>query len=271
MNFTEAARLAGDTLAPIGPEAPFEGRAMAAALAGEAPSALPMLAFRRLTPDMERELEAMLARRLSGEPLQYILGRWEFMGLPIICTPAALIPRQDTETLCELALRLPPCPALDMCCGTGCIGVSLAKLGGFGVTFGDISPECLALARRNAALNGVEGDFILTDLFDRVQGQYGLICCNPPYIPSGEIAGLQREVGHEPRLALDGGGDGLDCYRRIAAEYRARLAPGGTLLLEVGAGQMEAVLEIFGGGAAHEDLNGIARVAEIRPDRPQSM
>ena len=209
-------------------------------------------------------LEELVSRRKSGEPLQYILGKWEFMGLPFYTRPCALIPRQDTETLCEEALSIGGKTLLDLCCGTGCIGVSLAKLGGFEVAFGDISPDCLALARENAALNGVAGSFVLTDMFGNISGSYDMICVNPPYIPTSELASLQAEVKREPRLALDGGADGLDFYRRISRDYAAHLSPGGTLLMEVGAGQAEDVAEMFPKAEIIKDICGIKRVVAVR-------
>lgn len=209
-------------------------------------------------------LEELVSRRKSGEPLQYILGKWEFMGLPFYTRPCALIPRQDTETLCEEALSIGGKTLLDLCCGTGCIGVSLAKLGGLEVTFADISPDCLALARENAALNGVAGSFVLTDMFGNISGSYDMICVNPPYIPTSELASLQAEVKREPRLALDGGADGLDFYRRISRDYAAHLSPGGTLLMEVGAGQAEDVAEMFPKAEIIKDICGIKRVVAVR-------
>ena len=211
-------------------------------------------------------LEELVSRRKSGEPLQYILGKWEFMGLPFYTRPCALIPRQDTETLCEEALKINGRgkTLLDLCCGTGCIGVSLAKLGGFEVTFGDISPDCLALARENAALNGVAGSFVLTDMFGNISGSYDMICVNPPYIPTSELASLQVEVKREPVLALDGGADGLDFYRRIARDYAAHLSPGGALLMEVGAGQAADVAAMFPKAEIIKDICGIERVVAVR-------
>lgn len=209
-------------------------------------------------------LEELVSRRKSGEPLQYILGKWEFMGLPFYTRHCALIPRQDTETLCEEALSIGGKTLLDLCCGTGCIGVSLAKLGGFEVTFADISQDCLALARENAALNGVPGKFLLTDMFGNISGSYDMICVNPPYIPTSELASLQAEVKREPRLALDGGADGLDFYRRISRDYAAHLNPGGALLMEVGAGQAADVAEMFPKAEIIKDICGIKRVVAVR-------
>ena len=186
------------------------------------------------------------------------------MGLPFYTRPCALIPRQDTETLCEEALAIGGRTLLDLCCGTGCIGVSLAKLGGFEVTFGDISRDCIDLARENAALNGVAGSFVLTDMFGNISGSYDMICVNPPYIPTSHLALLQAEVKREPALALDGGADGLDFYRRIARDYAAHLNPGGALLMEVGAGQAEDVAAMFPNARRIEDICGIERVVTVR-------
>ena len=212
-------------------------------------------------------LRQAVERRLSGEPLQYILGEWEFMGLPFIVGPEALIPRQDTETLCEAALSWlktrPGARVLDLCCGTGCIGVSLAKLGGARATFADISPEALALAQRNAGKNGVAGDFYESDLFDAVAGVYDLVACNPPYLTADEMASCQRELTFEPALALYGGADGLSFYRRLAAQWADRVVPGGLLLMEIGAGQGEAVKGLFPNAKILKDVRGLDRVAWV--------
>ncbi len=250
--------------ATSGESARFEARQLLAHGMGLA--RLPLALDASLSPAQEAAYRESLGRRLAGEPLQYILGQWEFMGLPFYVGPEALIPRPDTEALCEAVLARRPkgrgVKLLDLCCGTGCIGLSLGKLGGFAPTLTDISPQCLALAQRNARLNQVEARFFQGDLFAALpQGEtFGVICANPPYIPAGEIPGLQREVGREPRLALDGGPDGLAFYRRIAQGYRAHLAPGGLLALELGAGQFPAVQALFGGGTAVKDVCGHDRV-----------
>lgn len=215
-----------------------------------------------------RVLDAMIVRRLAGEPLQYILGEWELMGLTFAVDARALIPRQDTETLVEAALaRIRACgyrTALDLCCGTGCIGISLAKLSGVSVMLADISAAALALARENAAKNGVSASFVQTDLFSAIEERFDLIACNPPYLSEADMASLQREVRFEPALALYGGPDGLDFYRRIRAHYAKHLNPGGTLLLEVGAGQAGAVCSMFGNASdVLRDLNGVERVVRI--------
>ncbi len=215
----------------------------------------------------EAWLRAAVARRLKGEPLQYVLGAWEFMGLPFFVGPEALIPRQDTETLCEAALgwlkTRPGARVLDLCCGTGCIGVSLSKLGGARAAFAAVSPDALKLARRNARHNGVDGEFYESDLLAAVPGVYDLIACNPPYLTGAEMESCQRELTYEPALALYGGEDGLAFYRRLAAEWEKHVAPGGLLLLEIGASQGEAVGELFPGAKIMKDICGLDRVALV--------
>ena len=215
----------------------------------------------------EAWLRQAIKRRLTGEPLQYILGEWAFMGLPFLVGRSALIPRQDTETLCEAALSWlkgrPGAKALDLCCGTGCIGVSLGKLGGAHVTFGDISPKALSLARQNAEKNGVDGVFYESDLFKAIPGTYDLVACNPPYLTAAEMENCQKELTFEPALALYGGVDGLDFYRRMADQWEAHVAPGGLLLMEIGASQGEAVQRLFPGARILKDIRGLDRVAWV--------
>ena len=222
-----------------------------------------------LTQDQLAQLDALLQRRKSGEPLQYLLGEWGFMGLPFLVKPGALIPRQDTETLCEHALRLAKArgyhTALDLCCGTGCIGVTMAKLGGVTVTCSDLSSDCVALTRQNAKKNGVSVLTLAGSFFAPVHGQFDLIVSNPPYLTASDMRSLQREVSFEPELALYGGEDGLAAYREIAAGYEAHLNDGGVLLLEVGEGQAQDVCALFPGRHTEciLDYNGVARVVQV--------
>ena len=220
-------------------------------------------------------LEALLSHRLAGEPVQYVTGTAWFYGLPFHVDARVLIPRFDTENLVEAALgflktRGRAAEALDVCTGSGAIGLSLAALlPGLRVTLTDLSEDALAVARLNAEALGVSAraELLLGDLFAPVAGRtFDVICVNPPYIPTGELAGLQREVQSEPVLALDGGADGLDLYRRIAREAGERLVPGGRVYLEVGIGQARTVLDWLSAalhaaerGIIH-DLNGIERV-----------
>lgn len=213
--------------------------------------------------------ETLARRRETGEPLQYILGEWEFMGLPFKVGRGTLIPRPETELLCELALRedLRGKKVLDLCCGSGCIGVSLAKLGGAKVAFSDISPAALAYARKNARLNGVDGTFLEGDLFAPVTGTFDLIAVNPPYLTASEMKTRQKELTFEPENALYGGEDGLDFYRRLAEEAPGYLAPGGRLLMEIGYTQGEALRTLFKNCTVHKDLAGLDRVVEVRNSR----
>ncbi|MCR5808308.1 MAG: peptide chain release factor N(5)-glutamine methyltransferase [Clostridiales bacterium] len=248
-------------------EPALEARLMAAKLLGK--DRLGFFDMERTFPsELEEELRRMAERRISGEPLQYILGEWWFMGLPFYTESCALIPRQDTETLCEEALRLIAergyKTLLDICTGTGCIAVALAKLSGIETEASDISEECVRLAERNAERNGVRAVFRTADLFGGA-GKYDLVTANPPYISEADMAKLQREVTFEPATALSGGGDGLDFYRRIAKEAAPHINRGGALLLEVGYGEAEKVRGLFPGRTTRtiKDLNGIERIVVV--------
>ncbi|MBQ3423693.1 MAG: peptide chain release factor N(5)-glutamine methyltransferase [Clostridia bacterium] len=228
----------------------------------------------RAIPEAALErLEAMLRRRVEGEPVQYILGSADFMGLRFKVAPGVLLPRQDTETLAEAALidlrERPGRPeVLDLCAGSGCIGLSLASLAPKArLTLSDLSREALEVARENAREMGIHARLCQGDLFGAVNGRrFDLIVSNPPYIPRAQLEGLQREVRFEPALALDGGDDGLDFYRRIARTAPEHMNPGASLYLEVGAGQAPDVLALV---KAHipcrqagtiKDLNGVERL-----------
>ena len=215
------------------------------------------------------ECERRIQDRLTGTPLQYITGVQEFMGLPIRVNKNVLIPRLDTEVVVEEALKIieekgwrrPD--VLDMCTGSGAIGVAIAaKAEGSIVTMADISEEALKTAMSNASLNNVNRKcvFLRGDLFDALPAdrEYDMIICNPPYIKSEEIDRLSIEVrGHEPRLALDGGTDGLDYYRRIAEDAGSHLRTGGVLVLEIGYDQAGSVKRILGKARRYTDIHKI--------------
>ena len=204
------------------------------------------------------EYEKRIHDRLTGTPLQYITGVQDFMGLPIRVNRNVLIPRLDTEVVVEEALKIieqkgwAHPDVLDMCTGSGAIGVSIAvKSDQSIVTMTDVSEEALKTAMNNAALNGVNRKcvFLLGDMFDALppDREYDMIIINPPYIESGEIERLSIEVReNEPRLALDGGKDGLDFYRRIAKDAGAHLRTGGVLVMEIGYDQAGSVKRILG-------------------------
>ena len=197
----------------------------------------------------EERYRDLLQKRGSHIPLQHLTGTCDFMGLTFQVNDQVLIPRQDTETLVESALlRLKEGDrALDLCTGSGCIILSLEKLGpGIRGLGADISAAALAVAKRNRDSLGLESDFCISDLFEGIEGVFDMIVSNPPYIASGKIPGLMEEVrGFEPLLALDGGADGLDFYRRIVKDARDFLKPGGWLGLEIGYDQREAVEELL--------------------------
>lgn len=198
-----------------------------------------------LPEEQVHEYEITLKKRAEHVPLQYIVGETEFMGLKFKVNSNVLIPRQDTETLVEEALKAvkPGMRVLDLCTGSGCIIVGILHnvpdVTGMAV---DISKQALNVAKENARQNDVPVLFERSDLFDNVTGTYDVIVSNPPYIPTDVIAGLMPEVrDFEPTEALDGKEDGLYFYRRIAAESAAYLNPGGRIFLEIGYDQGEAV------------------------------
>lgn len=239
---------------------------------------------RRLNHFESSSIASVLKRRLKGEPLQYILGDAEFMGLRFKVDSRVLIPRPETEILVEKAIELVASRKLQVASvnileigtGSGCIAVSLAKfLPGAKITATDISEEALELARNNAVINGVKIDFFRADLFsvdDQRPVAYDLIISNPPYIAQAQIAKLQPEIQYEPRVALNGGRDGLDFYRRLSMESPRYLKPKGLLVIEIGFGQADEVREIFRESAklvekeAARDYNNIERILVLEKD-----
>ncbi len=206
---------------------------------------------------VERRLAEMIGRRLTGEPLPYVIGEWEFYGLTLEITPDVLIPRPDTETLAEAAIRLareagPGARVLDLCAGSGCIGLAVAAHAPqCRVVLADLSEPALQICRRNIRRCQLASrvTFLAADARQAPSaflGNFDLIACNPPYIPSGEIPELDASVrDYEPLMALDGGDDGLDFYRDITAKWRRALKPGGALLFEVGMGQAQDVADLL--------------------------
>ncbi|MEW9123827.1 MAG: peptide chain release factor N(5)-glutamine methyltransferase [Thermotaleaceae bacterium] len=241
---------------------------------------------RQLTEKEEEDFKSMLTKRLEGMPVQYILGHQEFMGLDFYVEEGVLIPRPDTEILVETVLGwvkekglskadVPPWTIVDLGTGSGAITVSLAKYIPNSALYSvDISQRALAIGEKNAVHNGVAGQirFLEGDLFQPLEekgleGKIDILVSNPPYIPRRDIEGLQVEVaGYEPVLALDGGEDGLDFYRRIIAEGLRFLRQGGFMALEVGHDQAETVMSLmkergsYGHIQKHKDLAGIERV-----------
>ena len=227
---------------------------------------------RMVKPSEAKEINEIAEKRLTGRPLWYVIGDTEFYGCKIKVDERALIPRPETELLAEYAVKSVEDgdKVLDMCTGSGCIAVAVAKNCaklGVTVTGADLSDAAVMLARENAKLNGVNVDFVQSDLFANVRGRFNLIVCNPPYIKSGDIPFLQSEVReYEPKIALDGGADGLDFYRRLAKNIRSYLARDGVLLLECGEGQTEEILKLFEKrdyAMVMKDLSGTDRFIKI--------
>lgn len=216
----------------------------------------------RLYVDLDRPLSkeelaafrALIERRMAGEPTQYLTGLKEFYNRPFKVDARVLIPRPETELLVEAALRaLPkdaPARALDVCTGSGCIAISLAaERPQATVVATDLSPDALALAKENAEALKVADrvTFLQGDLFAPLppDARFQVVVSNPPYIDSGDIPGLSAEVRREPKLALDGGPDGLSVLRRVVTGARRVLEPGGLLAMEMGETQGPAVLELL--------------------------
>lgn len=204
----------------------------------------------------------------NGKPLQYVLGEWDFCGHRILCKEGVLIPREDTETLVEVAKKHLKAgdSVLDLCCGSGCISVALAKAGAK-VSAVDINDKAIELTKENALLWGVSVDVqkmdILSEKTDKV---FDMIVSNPPYIRTSEIRKLDTSVKkYEPRNAIDGGDDGLLFYREITKRFFENLAEGGLLIYEIGFDQREQVMNLleqagFKNVTAEKDLNGNDRV-----------
>ena len=213
--------------------------------------------------------EELLRERGKRIPLQHLTGEQEFMGLSFTVNERVLIPRQDTELLVEEALKRlrPGARVLDLCTGYGCIAISLKKIRpDLDVTASDLSGQALEIARENAKRLRADVDFVQSDLLEELSGAFDMILSNPPYIPTKTIDTLMEEVRfHDPKMALDGGADGLFFYRRIIAESKSHLTRGGWLIFEIGHDQGETVSHMmmegsYTGVRVIKDLSGLDRV-----------
>lgn len=223
------------------------------------------------TDDQTVTFREWVERRAAREPFAYITGAKGFRRIELLVDPRVLIPRPETELLVAVAKVDRPCGILDVATGSGAVALALAdELPDATILAADISPGALEVARANAAKLGAKVEFVESDLLDGIDGIFDAITANLPYIASGEILGLQPEITeHEPVLALDGGVDGLDLVRRLAAHAPDHLQPGGLLALEIGAAQGRATAEIlrevgFNEVEIHQDLSGLDRVVSGR-------
>ncbi len=229
---------------------------------------------RMLKTAQVKEILRIADERLTGRPLWYVYGDTDFCGYKIKVDERVLIPRPETEEMVMMAVAAAEenSNILDLCTGSGAIAIAtykeIRKRGGScKMTAVDISEDALTLAKENAAENDADILFIQSNLFNRIRGRFDVIISNPPYIPSAEIDRLQTEVrDYEPRLALDGGEDGLDFYRQIAANVSKYINRGGLLIMEVGAGEAQEVVKLFKGHAyaiIAQDFNGVERYVKI--------
>lgn len=274
MNYTEAFLMGMQKLkeAEIG-EAQLDARLLLEEVCGTDHNTLLCHGDREVSEAEEEQYRKALEQRAVHVPLQHLLGYQEFMGLRFQVNEYVLIPRQDTEILVEEAMRYlhDGMRILDLCTGSGCILLSLLHYSndceGVGV---DISKEALQVAAQNAELLGIRADFLKSDLYEKVTGKFDLLVSNPPYIERKVIPTLMEEVReYDPYIALDGGEDGLDFYRRIIGGAQDYLKRGGQILMEIGSGQAKAVSELLREAGFKEidvcrDFAGLDRVVSGR-------
>ena len=226
-----------------------------------------------ITPEQEKRISDIVTRRCEGYPLQYLLGQWEFYGLPFKVGEGVLIPRQDTETIVDTALKLfadkKDITVIDLCSGSGCIGITLErKLDCGRAVCVEKSEKAAEYLRENISLNGSGAEIVMGDVTDEKlvedMPEADLIVCNPPYLTTEDMDALQREVTFEPAEALFGGEDGLDFYREIVRKWKKKLKSGGVMLFEIGIGQEDEVMRLmiqhgFKNVRCRKDLCGVYR------------
>ena len=232
-----------------------------------------------VSEEVKQKAEKLLERRLAGEPVAYLVGEWEFYGLPLYVSSDVLIPRMDTEVLAERAIEKARASGagarvLDLCAGSGCIGIAVAVHAPESrVILGEFSEDALRICKQNVRRHDLNARVTCAsvnalEMPNSTMWDFDVIVSNPPYIPTDEIEKLEETVkGYEPWMALDGGEDGLDFYRFIAANWKNALCLGGSLLFEVGIGQAEDVADILRNNGFEQvkitaDTQGIGRVVE---------
>ena len=274
MTVGEAYRKTKDILAEAGFEAPaFEALCLVEKVFGFNRLALITMGEETAATDEKLALLAELTeKRLSHEPLQYIIGKWSFMGIDLLVGEGVLVPRDDTEVVTSLCIdflsgKENP-SVIDLCAGSGAISLALEKYANCKVTAVELSDKAFSYLTQNIKLNNSAVNALNGDIFechkDIADNSLDLIVSNPPYIKSADIAALQEEVQHEPVMALDGGESGLDFYRRIVPLWKSKLKAGGALAFELGEGQYDEVCRIladngFGGITESIDFGGIQR------------
>ena len=232
-----------------------------------------------VSAELEKRVDDLVRRRLAGEPVAYIIGEWEFYGLPLDISQEVLIPRTDTELLAERGIARAKeagegARVLDLCAGSGCVGLAVAaNVPNCRVVLGELSEGALRTCKQNVRRNQLNARVtcLSVDALEAPSSalwDFDVIVCNPPYIPTGDIDGLEPSVkDYEPHMALDGGEDGLDFYRVIAAKWKSALRLGGALVFEVGIGQAPHVEDILAQNGYEniqtaQDTQGIWRVVE---------
>ena len=256
--------------------AQLEARELVAFAAGKTRQELLRDSRLYVPQDVEERACALMRRHLAGEPLAYLIGEWSFCGMDLDVNESVLIPRTDTEVLAEQAIgfvkTLDEPRVLDLCAGSGCVGLAVAKFcPGSHVVLGELMEDALRVCRQNIRRCGLTAQVVpwQVNALDGPPPRFGEFDCivsNPPYIPDGDIAGLDVSVrDYEPMTALKGGDDGLDFYRAISDKWRTALHPGSRLYFEVGIGQADDVLRImraqgFGDIEVVPDTAGIPRV-----------
>lgn len=274
MTVGEAYRKTKDILTEAGFEAPaFEALCLTEKVFGF--NRLALITKGEETVASEEKL-AVLAelteKRLNHEPLQYLLGKWRFMGIDLLVGEGVLVPRDDTEVVTSLCIDYLSCKespnVIDLCAGSGAISLALEKYANCKVTAVELSDKAFSYLTQNIKLNNSAVNALNGDIFechkDIADNSLDLIVSNPPYIKTADIASLQKEVQHEPAMALDGGESGLDFYRRIVPLWKSKLKAGGALAFELGEGQYDEVSRIladngFGGITESIDFGGIQR------------
>ena len=274
MTVGEAYRKTKDILTEAGFEAPaFEALCLTEKVFGF--NRLALITKGEETVANEEKL-AVLAelteKRLNHEPLQYLLGKWSFMGIDLLVGEGVLVPRDDTEVVTSLCIDYLSCKespnVIDLCAGSGAISLALEKYANCKVTAVELSDKAFSYLTQNIKLNNSAVNALNGDIFechkDIADNSLDLIVSNPPYIKTADIASLQKEVQHEPAMALDGGESGLDFYRKIVPLWKSKLKAGGALAFELGEGQYDEVSRIladngFGGITESIDFGGIQR------------